>query len=98
MSTYDDIVSILNSENIPASAQFAMLANWYAESGLDGGVHEGHTGGGLWDSGGYGLAQWTSPDRKAGLQAFADSLGTDVSDLRTQVLYSLNEIIVFPIL
>jgi len=36
---------------------------------------------------GYGLAQWTSPERRAGLESFAAEKGTSVSDFITQLEY-----------
>ncbi len=40
---------------------------------------------------GYGIAQWTSPGRKAGLQALATKNGTSVSDLALQLQYLKEE-------
>ena len=44
------------------------------------------------DSVGYGLCQWTSSDRKAGLLAKAKNNGTSVGDAQTQVEFCLQEL------
>ena len=41
---------------------------------------------------GYGLAQWTSPNRKAGLYDLAQSKGTSIGDLDTQLEYLVMEL------
>lgn len=41
---------------------------------------------------GYGLAQWTSPNRKAGLYDLAQSKGTSIGDLDTQLEYLVHEL------
>ncbi len=41
---------------------------------------------------GYGLAQWTSVDRKAGLYNLAKSKGTSIGDLETQLEFLLREL------
>lgn len=92
MNNHDEIVNQLKAAGLNDSQIFGIMANLKAESGFDNTVHQDHTGGGLWDEGGYGLAQWTTESRKAALQTFADSRGEDVSDLQTQVAFLLNEI------
>ena len=44
------------------------------------------------DSVGYGLAQWTTADRKKGLLEFAKKKGTSVGDLNTQLEYLWQEL------
>ena len=44
------------------------------------------------DSVGYGLAQWTTADRKKGLLEFAKKRGTSVGDLNTQLEYLWQEL------
>lgn len=57
-----------------------IMGNLMLESGLDPDIQEiGHS------RQGYGLAQWTTQDRKAKLKAFANSKGVSVSDLQMQV-------------
>ena len=41
---------------------------------------------------GYGLAQWTSPDRKAGLYDLCKKLNTSIGDLDTQLEFLLKEL------
>lgn len=41
---------------------------------------------------GYGLAQWTSPNRKAGLYDLAQSKGVSIGDLNTQLDYLVKEL------
>ena len=41
---------------------------------------------------GYGLAQWTSPNRKAGLYDLAQSKGASIGDLNTQLEYLVREL------
>lgn len=40
---------------------------------------------------GYGLAQWTSESRRAGLWDTAEAMGTDPSDIYAQIAYALYE-------
>ena len=71
----------------------ATLANLQSENAsFDPTVHEDHTGGGLDEEGGYGLAQWTSPSRKEALKDFADSTGGSVDDRDTQIDFLASEI------
>lgn len=59
-----------------------IMGNLMLESGLDPDIQEiGHS------QQGYGLAQWTSANRKAGLKAYANSKGVPISDLQMQVEY-----------
>lgn len=44
------------------------------------------------DSAGYGLAQWTSSGRKAGLYDFAKSRGVSIDDVDLQIEYLIGEI------
>ena len=44
------------------------------------------------DQKGYGLAQWTAGDRKAGMMAFHRKCGASIGDFRTQVDWLLQEI------
>lgn len=44
------------------------------------------------DKGGYGLAQWTSSGRKAGLYDYAKSLGKSIADLGVQLGYLMKEL------
>lgn len=41
---------------------------------------------------GYGMAQWTSPNRKAGLYDLAQSKGTSIGNLNTQLEYLVHEL------
>lgn len=41
---------------------------------------------------GYGIAQWTSPNRKAGLYDLAQSKGVSIGDLDTQLEYLIREL------
>lgn len=42
---------------------------------------------------GYGLAQWTSPDRKKGLYSLCKSRGVSIADLQTQLDYIMGELV-----
>lgn len=44
------------------------------------------------DGAGYGLAQWTHPDRKPKLLAFAKEAGKSVGDLETQLAFLVHEL------
>lgn len=44
------------------------------------------------DSGGYGLAQWTTSDRKEGLLSYAHDKGVSISDENMQIEYLLAEL------
>ena len=44
------------------------------------------------DGAGYGLAQWTTPSRKAALLAYARTTGKSVGDVETQVDFLLREL------
>ena len=44
------------------------------------------------DGAGYGLAQWTHPDRKAALLAYAKARGRSIGDLDVQIGYLLREL------
>ena len=54
---------------------------------VDNGSYQNFTG----DAAGYGLAQWTAGDRKAGLLRFARQRGTSIGDFKMQVDYLLQE-------
>ena len=43
------------------------------------------------DAAGYGLAQWTAPDRKASLLAFCKQRGVSIGDFKTQVAFLILE-------
>ena len=44
------------------------------------------------DGAGYGIAQWTHPDRKPKLLAFAKAAGKSVGDLETQLAFLVHEL------
>ena len=44
------------------------------------------------DGAGYGIAQWTHPDRKPKLLAFAKAAGKSVGDLETQLAFLVKEL------
>lgn len=70
------------------------MGNLAGESGYDNSVHEGHVQKDfdVNDEVGFGIAQWTYPTRKQGLKDYADSKGTSVHDLDTQLEYMMSEI------
>lgn len=43
---------------------------------------------------GYGIAQWTSPNRKAGLYDLCKSRGVSIADLKTQLDWLMQELVV----
>jgi N-acetylmuramoyl-L-alanine amidase len=76
--------------NLTKPQAAGILANLYAESGLDptniedpGGQSDEITVGGP----GYGLAQWTSRNRQQGLKDLAESTGKKSGDLGVQIDY-----------
>ncbi len=63
----------------------AVMGNMYGESGFNPTADEEPAGPG------YGLVQWSSPGRKAGLIAYAAAQGKPKSDISAQVGYVLQE-------
>lgn len=88
----ESIIARMQQLGMSDSAIYGAMVSIKAESGFDSTVHEGYTGGGLWESGGYGVCQWTDPSRKQGLQDLANSRGVSVSDENTQVDYMVHEL------
>lgn len=78
-------------------ATSGIMANAYHESGADysptrlqGGGEAGEVN--VDGKTGYGLFQWTSPDRQQGLADYAKQNGTSSSDLMTQLSYMKKEL------
>lgn len=78
-------------------ATSGIMANAYHESGADysptrlqGGGEAGEVN--VDGETGYGLFQWTSPDRQQGLADYAKQVGTSSSDLLTQLSYMKKEL------
>lgn len=78
-------------------ATSGIMANAYHESGADysptrlqGGGEAGEVN--VDGETGYGLFQWTSPDRQQGLADYAKQAGTSSSDLLTQLSYMKKEL------
>lgn len=78
-------------------ATSGIMANAYHESGADysptrlqGGGEAGEVN--VDGKTGYGLFQWTSPDRQQGLADYAKQVGTSSSDLLTQLSYMKKEL------
>ena len=78
-------------------ATSGIMANAYHESGADysptrlqGGGEAGEVN--VDGKTGYGLFQWTSPDRQQGLADYAKQAGTSSSDLLTQLSYMKKEL------
>lgn len=78
-------------------ATSGIMANAYHESGVDysptrlqGGGEAGEVN--VDGETGYGLFQWTSPDRQQGLADYAKQVGTSSSDLLTQLSYMKKEL------
>ena len=78
-------------------ATSGIMANAYHESGADysptrlqGGGEAGEVN--VDGETGYGLFQWTSPDRQQGLADYARQAGTSSSDLLTQLSYMKKEL------
>ena len=72
---------------VPHIHAMGILANMQAESGFNPGIQETHP---IAGRGGYGLAQWTGPRRRA-LERFAKAYGRPVSDWEVQLDYLLTE-------
>lgn len=80
----------LMSRGLPPHIAQGITANLIAESRLDSGINEKNPvvpG----SRGGYGLAQWTGPRRRA-LEAEAQRRGVDVSDFDFQLDYLMHEL------
>lgn len=94
MDNKDYIKHWLTNKGLNDSQIAGIMGNLAGESGYDNTVHEGHVKKAfdVNDGVGYGIAQWTDPGRKQGLKNYADSKGTDVSDLDTQLEYMMSEI------
>lgn len=78
-------------------ATSGIMANAYHESGADysptrlqGGGEAGEVN--VDGKTGYGLFQWTSPDRQQGLADYAKQMGTSSSDVMTQLSYMKKEL------
>ena len=78
-------------------ATSGIMANAYHESGADysptrlqGGGEAGEVN--VDGKTGYGLFQWTSPDRQQGLADYAKQMGTSSSDIMTQLSYMKKEL------
>jgi len=77
---------ISNKEHTITSVMAAaIMGNMYGESRLNPNASEEPVGPG------YGLAQWSTEGRKAGLEAFAAAEGKDKSDALVQTRYLLKE-------
>lgn len=80
----------LIDRGLPPPVADGFLMNFQDESGLNPAINEVNpTVPG--SRGGYGLAQWTGPRRKA-LEAFAASTGRPVDDVNTQMDFLINEL------
>jgi hypothetical protein len=90
MSSEGQVRQGLVERGLPEHIADAFVLNFRDESGLNPGINEkapivpGSRGG-------FGLAQWTGPRRRQ-LEAFAQSRGTDVSDLNTQLDFLMTEL------
>lgn len=77
----------LNPSNLQNSCESRYGSDLDYTKKVDSGIHDFAN-----DSAGYGLAQWTSSGRKAGLLNLARSRGTSISDLGTQLDFLWNEL------
>lgn len=85
-----DIRSGLIQRGLPEHVADAFVMNFKDESGLNPGINERNPivpG----SRGGFGLAQWTGPRRKA-LEAFAAQRGVDVADPNMQMDFLMTEL------
>lgn len=90
MATPDDIFQGLVSRGLPAHVAQGIVMNFQDESGLNPGINEAAPivpG----SRGGFGLAQWTGPRRKA-LESYAASSGRPVDDVDTQLDFLMTEL------
>ncbi len=88
--TPDGIRSGLIARGLPEHIADAFIMNFKDESGLNPGINEANpTVPG--SRGGFGLAQWTGPRRKA-LEAFAAQKGMPVSDAGVQMDFLMAEL------
>lgn len=80
------------SQGLAPHQAAAMVGHMMAESGGNPTIQETRKDG--TKGPGYGAFQWTSPDRRAGLETFANSkpVKLDPNALETQLLYSLYEL------
>ena len=95
------IIATLMNNGYTQESAAAIVGNLYAESALNPRVVEGGSivtedfrayDGGKTFSGGFGLVQWTSEDRVAGLQAYADENGLNVTSIEAQVGFLVVEL------
>ena len=92
----EKILNFLMREGLTLAQASGVIGNLMAESGLNPAIIQG--GGTAPDtyvpvSGvGFGLAQWTSSDRQAGLSAFAQQMGAPITDLGVQMNYLWKEL------
>lgn len=89
MATPQEVYEGLLGRGVPPHIAQGVVANFQDESGLDTGIEEkSPTVKG--SRGGFGLAQWTGPRRRA-LEAFAQERGDPVSDLDVQLDFFMHE-------
>lgn len=80
----------MTAKGLPEHVADGFLMNFQDESGLNPGINEQNpTVPG--SRGGFGLAQWTGPRRKA-LESYAAQSGRDVADPRMQIEFMLSEL------
>lgn len=90
MAIADSIRSGLIARGLPSHVADAFIMNFQDESGLNPGINEANPivpG----SRGGFGLAQWTGPRRRA-LEQFASQRGAPASDTDTQLDFLMTEL------
>lgn len=92
-SVAGQIFDFLLSKGLTPTAAAGILGNLAVESGLDPAkVQGGSESSTIVPGEGYGLAQWTSTSRQAGLASYAASLHQPVDSLSVQLNYLWQEI------
>lgn len=95
-SNAEIVWNFLKSEGFTDEGAAAVLGNFLAESGCEPAKAEGIYDRKVYEippTGGYGLAQWTSEDRVAGLERKAAQMGKPVHDMSVQLAWFREECI-----
>lgn len=89
----EQIWNYLTSKGLGSNVVAGIMGNIQAESSFNPSIIEGGSNGDApIPNTGFGLCQWTSPDRQQGLVEFANKSGKSVTDLTVQLEYMLIEL------
>ena len=94
-STETEVLEFLQKQGITDKGALAtIMGNIKQESKFDTRICEGGKRTGYWGCrrGGFGLIQWTTPGRYAGLGRHSRELGLDPNSLKAQLSWMINEV------